>query len=349
VLIKCFIASSRVDVVVSRRAVLEASQGADRQALLENLQEGAVVKGIVKNITDYGAFVDLGGDNVEPVTAEWRRFTAPRLSPDGEQIAVAIVDAGETDIWIVDVETGTMGPLTTSGDASAPEWTPAGDRVTFASGSAGSYAIKSLPVGGGGPEETLHTSTSPIWPESWHRDGVRLVFREDATSSDLLLLDVSDGSTTTLMSTDFSESGAALSPNGELLAYESDRGGSNEVYIRRLDEQGVGLAVSNGGGNEPVWGRDNSVLYYRTVAGSEDLVVASIQTDPQLRVTGSEAGWGGADFWSVGMRAHFDAHPDGQRFLVLNQRSTDEGQQKMIVILNWFEELKQRVPTGGSQ
>jgi small subunit ribosomal protein S1 len=51
----------RNNVVVSRRAVLEASQGADRQALLENLKEGAVVKGIVKNITDYGAFVDLGG------------------------------------------------------------------------------------------------------------------------------------------------------------------------------------------------------------------------------------------------------------------------------------------------
>jgi small subunit ribosomal protein S1 len=51
----------RNNVVVSRRAVLEASQGEERQALLENLKEGTVVKGIVKNITDYGAFVDLGG------------------------------------------------------------------------------------------------------------------------------------------------------------------------------------------------------------------------------------------------------------------------------------------------
>ena len=51
----------RNNVVVSRRAVLEESQGADRQSLLANLTEGAVVKGIVKNITDYGAFVDLGG------------------------------------------------------------------------------------------------------------------------------------------------------------------------------------------------------------------------------------------------------------------------------------------------
>src|SRR5574341_1867180 len=51
----------RNNVVVSRRAVLERSQGAEREALLANLQEGAVVKGIVKNITDYGAFVDVGG------------------------------------------------------------------------------------------------------------------------------------------------------------------------------------------------------------------------------------------------------------------------------------------------
>ena len=49
----------RNNVVVSRRAVLEASQGEERQKLLESLTEGAVVKGIVKNITDYGAFVEL--------------------------------------------------------------------------------------------------------------------------------------------------------------------------------------------------------------------------------------------------------------------------------------------------
>ncbi len=293
------------------------------------------------------AFVDIDGGRVEPASAEWRRFGAPRLSPAGDRIAVAIIDAGEPDIWLVDVETGTMSPLTTSGDASAPIWTPAGDRVTFASGAAGSFAIKSLPVGGGGPEETLHTSTNQIWPESWHPDGVRLVFREDAASSDLLLLDVSDGSTNALVSTDSSEYAAALSPDGELLAFESNRGGANEVYIRRLDDEGAGVAVSSGGGINPVWGADSTVLYYRNQGGSEDLVVASIQTEPQLRVTGSEAGWNGSDFWSRTLRAHFDTDPDGRRFLVLNQRGPEEEQQKMIVILNWFEELKQRVPTGG--
>ena len=69
----------RNNVVVSRRAVMEAAQGVERQSLLENLQEGSVVKGIVKNITDYGAFVDLGGiDGLLHITdLAWRRVKHP--------------------------------------------------------------------------------------------------------------------------------------------------------------------------------------------------------------------------------------------------------------------------------
>ena len=69
----------RNNVVVSRRAVLEETQGEERQKLLESLQEGAVVKGIVKNITDYGAFVDLGGiDGLLHITdLAWRRVKHP--------------------------------------------------------------------------------------------------------------------------------------------------------------------------------------------------------------------------------------------------------------------------------
>ena len=69
----------RNNVVVSRRAVLEETLGEERKALLENLSEGAVVKGIVKNITDYGAFVDLGGiDGLLHITdLAWRRVKHP--------------------------------------------------------------------------------------------------------------------------------------------------------------------------------------------------------------------------------------------------------------------------------
>jgi len=69
----------RNNVVLSRRAVLEASMGEERQKLLETLHEGAVVKGVVKNITDYGAFVDLGGiDGLLHITdMAWRRVRHP--------------------------------------------------------------------------------------------------------------------------------------------------------------------------------------------------------------------------------------------------------------------------------
>lgn len=69
----------RNNVVLSRRAVVEASQGEERAKLLENLQEGAIVHGVVKNITDYGAFVDLGGiDGLLHITdMAWRRVRHP--------------------------------------------------------------------------------------------------------------------------------------------------------------------------------------------------------------------------------------------------------------------------------
>src|SRR5216110_3534326 len=69
----------RNNVVVSRRAVLEESLGEEREKLLSTLSEGAIVKGIVKNITDYGAFVDLGGiDGLLHITdLAWRRVKHP--------------------------------------------------------------------------------------------------------------------------------------------------------------------------------------------------------------------------------------------------------------------------------
>ncbi|NCP80011.1 MAG: 30S ribosomal protein S1, partial [Gallionella sp.] len=84
----------RNNVVVSRRAVLEETMGADRESLLENLKEGAIVKGIVKNITDYGAFVDLGGiDGLLHITdLAWRRVKHPsEVLTVGDEIEAKIL------------------------------------------------------------------------------------------------------------------------------------------------------------------------------------------------------------------------------------------------------------------
>jgi small subunit ribosomal protein S1 len=84
----------RNNVVVSRRAVLEETMGADRESVMENLKEGAIVKGVVKNITDYGAFVDLGGiDGLLHITdLAWRRVKHPsEVLTVGDEIEAKIL------------------------------------------------------------------------------------------------------------------------------------------------------------------------------------------------------------------------------------------------------------------
>ncbi len=106
----------RNNVVVSRRAVVEASMGEERAKLMEALQEGAIVKGIVKNITDYGAFVDLGGiDGLLHITdLAWRRVRHPsevvqvgqeleakvlKFDQDKNRVSLGLKQLGE-DPWI---------------------------------------------------------------------------------------------------------------------------------------------------------------------------------------------------------------------------------------------------------
>lgn len=106
----------RNNVVVSRRAVVEANMGEERTKLLETLKEGAIVKGIVKNITDYGAFVDLGGiDGLLHITdLAWRRVRHPsevvqvgqeleakvlKFDQDKNRVSLGLKQLGE-DPWV---------------------------------------------------------------------------------------------------------------------------------------------------------------------------------------------------------------------------------------------------------
>lgn len=106
----------RNNVVVSRRAVLEDSLGEERSKLLETLKEGSIVKGIVKNITDYGAFVDLGGiDGLLHITdLAWRRVKHPsevlavgdeleakvlKFDQDKNRVSLGLKQLGE-DPWV---------------------------------------------------------------------------------------------------------------------------------------------------------------------------------------------------------------------------------------------------------
>ena len=84
----------RNNVVVSRRAVVEEEYSAEREALLENLKEGNIIKGVVKNLTDYGAFIDLGGiDGLLHITdMAWKRVKHPsEVVNVGDDIEVKVL------------------------------------------------------------------------------------------------------------------------------------------------------------------------------------------------------------------------------------------------------------------
>ncbi|MGC9561656.1 MAG: 30S ribosomal protein S1 [Brachymonas sp.] len=106
----------RNNVVLSRRAVLEASMGEERAKLLETLKEGAIVHGVVKNITEYGAFVDLGGiDGLLHITdMAWRRVRHPsevvqagqeldakvlKFDPEKNRVSLGLKQLGD-DPWL---------------------------------------------------------------------------------------------------------------------------------------------------------------------------------------------------------------------------------------------------------
>ena len=85
----------RNNIVLSRRAVVESEHSAEREALLESLKEGAVVKGIVKNMTDYGAFIDLGGIDglLHIIDMAWRRVKHPsEIAAIGDEIEVKVLE-----------------------------------------------------------------------------------------------------------------------------------------------------------------------------------------------------------------------------------------------------------------
>ncbi len=190
--------------------------------------------------------------------------------------------------------------------------------------------------------KTLLPSEYPVFPAAWSPQGNQLVFQEDSPNPNLFVADVGDGgSGTAFLETVFSEHSATLSHSGEWLAYVSNRSGSNEVYVRPFPGPGAEQVISRGGGSEPVWGPDDTELFFR--GPGDFLMVASLQSEP-FQVLSREVAFADRRFWRGPGRVHYDIHPDGQRFLMMNMQGSEGTRPRINVVLNWFEELERLVP-----
>src|SRR5262249_9608732 len=149
-----------------------------------------------------------------------RNFAGARISPNGAQIALDISDAND-DVWVYDVDRGSLSRRTSEGENFFPEWTPDGQRLFFTSNPSGLFTLFWTSADGSGPVEQLtQLSSSPVGtvPGSMSPDGKTIAFvRIDPTTGDdiwTLRLDV-DRTPQPLVRTPFNESSPRIAPDGQ--------------------------------------------------------------------------------------------------------------------------------------
>jgi serine/threonine-protein kinase len=285
-------------------------------------------------------WVDRGG-SVRPITESLRGFEDPRLSPDGQRIAVTILERGGVDIWVYDFARDSFTRLSfASEEDQAPIWTPDGNRVTFRRGA--SSNIFWQPADGSGTEERLTTSKYTQRPGSWSLDGTVLVFWENqpARRNDLWLLTLEgERGTRPFQQTIFNEVGGVFSPDGRYVAYSSDESGRPEVYVRPFAGPGGKWQISSDGGGQPVWARNGQEIFYRN---GDEMMAVSIDVDPSFRVGRPVLLFKRQFHLPASGFAQYDVTTD-ERFVMI--QDVESGPTQIEVVLNWFEELKARVPT----
>ena len=289
----------------------------------------------------------------ELIPAPPRVYRVARLSPDGRHVAVEAFDQ-EGDIWIWAFEGQTLTRLTfdPSSDVS-PVWAPNGARVVFSVGGARSLFWQATD-GTGAAERLIDAPTqmTQLFGNAFSPDGTRLVVRSTnpKTGFDLSLLSLTGGAhkgsardLRPLVATRFQEQDGEISPDGAWLAYRSNESGTDEVYVRPFPDVERGRwQVSTGGGTAPLWARSGRELFYRALDGK--LMAVPLQPGPGFNhgnaavVVDRAYSLGG-----TGGRT-YDVSADGTRFLMIKDAAASGTAPQLVVVLNFFEELKRLVP-----
>ncbi len=288
------------------------------------------------------------------VAAPARAYLNPRLSPDGRRVAVTITEQ-ESQTWLYDLSREALTRLTFEGNANTyPVWTPDGKRIAFSSNKEGPFNIFWQLADGSGGLERLTTSEYPPVPNSWSPDGKLLAFIESnpITGWDIWVLQMGDASAGSgqvrkaqpFVQTPFTEGAPRFSPDGRWMAYISDESGHREIYVQPYPGPGGKWQISTEGGTEPVWNPNGRELFYRS---GDKMMAVDIATQSGFTVGKPHMLFEGQYQPTPVTFPNYDVSPDGQRFLMLKPAEQAQAAPTQInVVLNWFEELKRRVPAG---
>ena len=272
----------------------------------------------------------------KPLTDLRRAFGALSLSPDGGRLALQI-NGPNDQIWVYDLDRGTLTPQTLRGVNRSPIWTPDGRRLTFTSNREGTgWNLLWQPADGSGPAERLTSSANEQFPSSWSPDGKILFFTE---GPDVLILERDrDQKPRPFLHGRITSGVAVVSPNGRWLAYASDESGREEVYVRPFPGPGSRWTVSTDGGGEPVWARNGQELFYR----NRDRIMAVTVTSDATFTTSKPRVLFEAKAPLRDVDASFGVMPNGD-FLMIEPGESDTPPAQINVVLNWVQELRQHV------
>jgi Tol biopolymer transport system component len=218
-------------------------------------------------------------------------------------------------------------------------------RIAFQSNREGSMNLFWQLADGGGGVERLTTSQSRQAPSSWSQDGQLLAFVDGtpATGVDIWVLRLVDRKAQPFLQTPFNEAAPRFSPDGRWLAYTSNESGLYEIYVQPYPGPGGKWQISTGGGTEPVWNPNGREVFFRN---GDKMMAVDIATHSGFAAGNPRMLFEGPYQATSATSPNYDVSPDGQRFLMLKPIEQEHAPTQINVVLNWFEELKQKVPAG---
>jgi serine/threonine-protein kinase len=330
---------NRLEIVGTPRAVLAGVRAA---AAFDVSASGALVylpetAGQARSLV----WVDREGKET-PLPIDTRPWSNPRVSPDGKFVAMPMRSEG-TDIWIWDLAGKSLRQLTTDPLPNyLVAWTPDGKRLAFSFITEGRTQLYWQAADGSGTPERFAPKRDlrGEFPNAFAKDGGLLA---TVGTTDIEVVSTNGGAKRMLVDSPAVERNAAVSPDGRWFAFESNRTGRNEIYVRPYPNAQDGeWKVTRDGGITPVWSRDGKELYFWRVNGTVVSVNAIAIAAHSTFAFGERRELFSGEYAQTSWDTGFDVALDGRFLLMKNVGAT--AREEVVVVHNWIEELKRLVP-----